>query len=41
MVQLLLDDRKIGEPIDLYNRRVVPSGPIALGAHDLAEGHTS
>ena len=38
IVQLSLDGKKVGEPIDLYNPTVVPSGPIALGAHDLTAG---
>ena len=33
-----LDGKKAGEPIDLYNPEVVPTGPIALGVHDLAAG---
>jgi hypothetical protein len=38
IAQLYLDDRKLGDPIDFYNRGVVPTGPIALGEHDLAAG---
>ena len=38
IVQLSLDGKKAGEPIDLYNPDVVPSGPIALGVYDLAQG---
>jgi hypothetical protein len=38
IVQLLLDGKEAGEPIDLYNPEVIPSGPIALGTHDLADG---
>jgi hypothetical protein len=37
IVKLALDG-KAGEPIDLYNPDVVPSGPISLGTFDLAEG---
>ena len=41
IVKLSLDDKKAGEPIDLYNTAVVPSGPISLGTHELSEGqHT-
>ena len=41
MVQLSLDDQKIGEPIDLYGPQVVPTGPINLGMHELNKGqHT-
>ncbi len=41
IVQVSLDDRKIGEPIDLYDPLVVPSGPINLGMHELNKGqHT-
>jgi hypothetical protein len=38
IVQLSLDDQKAGEPIDLYNPQVIPSGSIVLGTFDLAEG---
>jgi hypothetical protein len=38
IVQLSLDSKKVGEPIDLYNPAVVPSGPISLGTHNLPEG---
>ncbi len=38
IVQLYLDGEKAGEPIDLYNPSVTPSGPIALGRFDLSEG---
>jgi hypothetical protein len=38
IVQLSLDGKKVGQPLDLYNPTVVPSGPIALGAHDLTAG---
>jgi hypothetical protein len=38
IVQLYLDDKKCGGPIDLYNPDVVPTGVIDLGVHDLAAG---
>jgi len=38
IVQLCWDGKKVGEPIDLYNPTVIPSGPIALGTHDLTAG---
>ncbi len=38
IVQLLLDGKKAGQPIDLYNPQVIPSGPIALGTYDLTAG---
>lgn len=38
IVQLSLDGKKVGEPIDLYNPGVVPSRPIDLGTHELAAG---
>jgi hypothetical protein len=38
IVQLSLDGQKLGEPIDLYNPRVVPSEPIELGEFDLTSG---
>jgi hypothetical protein len=38
IVQLYLDDKRVGSPIDLYNPAVVPTGVIDLGVHDLAAG---
>ncbi len=38
IVQLYLDEKKLGEPIDLYNPDVVPTDPIALGDFDLTAG---
>jgi hypothetical protein len=38
IVKLSLDDQSPGEPIDLYNPKVVPTGPIVLGIQDLSEG---
>ena len=38
IVQLYVDERKAGRPIDLYNDGVIPSGPISLGGHELAAG---
>ena len=38
IVQLYLDGKKAGEPIDLYNPDVVPTEPIPLGVHRLGEG---
>ena len=41
IVQLYLDGKKAGDPIDLYNPSVVPTDPIPIGTHKLAEGdHT-
>jgi hypothetical protein len=41
IVQFHLDGKKVGEPLDLYNAEVIPSGPISLGKHELSEGeHT-
>ena len=41
VVQLRLDGKKLGEPIDLYDPKVVPSGPVSMGRLELAEGkHT-
>ncbi len=41
IVQFSVDDRKAGEPIDLFNDGVVPTGPISLGTFDLGQGqHT-
>jgi len=38
IVQLSLDGRKLGGPIDLYNPDVVPTKPLSLGTHELAKG---
>ncbi|HWX20562.1 MAG TPA: DUF2961 domain-containing protein [Candidatus Binatia bacterium] len=38
IVQLYLDGKKLGEPIDLYHSSVVPTGPMALGEFDLEAG---
>jgi hypothetical protein len=38
IVQLLLDGAKLGDPVDLYNPDVVPSGPLDLGVHELSKG---
>jgi len=41
IVQLSLDGKKLGDPIDLYNPEVIPTGELALGSHDLPAGdHT-
>ncbi len=41
IVQFYVDDQKAGEPIDLFNKGVIPSGPVSLGVHNLNEGdHT-
>jgi len=36
--QLYLDGKKLGEPIDLFNNGVVPTGQIDLGLHKLDKG---
>jgi hypothetical protein len=38
IVQLCLDGQKLGEPIDLYDPEVVPTGPVNLGTHELSAG---
>ncbi len=38
IVQLSLDDKKLGNPIDLFNNGVIATGPIDLGTHELAQG---
>jgi len=38
IVQLYLDDQKVGGPIDLYNDGVVPTGEISLGTMELSAG---
>ncbi|MEI7732638.1 MAG: glycoside hydrolase family 172 protein [Verrucomicrobiota bacterium] len=35
IVQLSLDGKKLGEPIDLYDPEVMPSGVLNLGSHSL------
>jgi len=41
IIQFHIDDRKIGEPIDLYDERQVPTGPMEIGVVDLKAGrHT-
>ena len=41
IVQFSVDDGKAGEPIDLFNDGVVPTGPTSLGTFDLSAGqHT-
>ena len=39
IVQLSLDGQKLGEPIDFYNRGVIPTGPLDLGEHTLQKGN--
>jgi hypothetical protein len=41
IVQLSLDGKKLGEPIDLYNPEVVPTGVVDLGIQDLPVGDRS
>ena len=38
IVQLYLDDEKLGDLIDLYHASVVPTGFLALGTRDLTAG---
>ena len=38
IVQLYLDGKKLGEPIDLYRKAVRPTGVLAMGAHELTAG---
>jgi hypothetical protein len=41
IVQLWIDGKKTGPPVDLFHEGVVPTGPVALGTHQLAAGdHT-
>ena len=41
IVQLSLDGKELGEPIDLFNPEVIPTEPIPLGTEELAAGdHT-
>jgi hypothetical protein len=36
--QLYLDGKKLGEPIDLFNNGVIPTGTLDLGTHRLEKG---
>jgi len=38
IVQLSLDGKKLGEPIDLFNDGVVATGVLNMGAHELEKG---
>ena len=39
IVQLFLDDKRIGRPVDLYNAAaVIPTGPISFGTLELTAG---
>lgn len=38
IVQLYLNGKKIGRPVDLYNDGVVPSGEVQFGNHELSAG---
>lgn len=38
IVQLYINDQKVGEPVDLYAGGVTPTGPIDLGQIELTQG---
>ncbi|MBN1123899.1 MAG: DUF2961 domain-containing protein [Sedimentisphaerales bacterium] len=38
IVQLYLDGKPLGGPIDLFNNGVIPTGQLDLGTHDLKKG---
>ncbi len=38
IVQLALDGKKLGQPIDLYNNGVVATGVLDMGTHELSKG---
>ena len=38
IVQLYLDDKKLGDPIDLYDARLALTGPLDMGSHQLEAG---
>ncbi len=38
VVQLYLDGKKLGGPIDLYNDGVIPTGVLDMGIHELDKG---
>jgi hypothetical protein len=37
-VQLWLDGKKLGDPVDLYAPNVIPLGDVKLGQHKLIAG---
>ena len=39
IVQFYLDDKKVGEPVDLYNDPDVTLATVALGEHELTAGN--
>jgi len=38
IVQLSLDSKKLGEPIDLFHRGVIATGALDMGTHELSQG---
>jgi hypothetical protein len=38
IVQFYLDGQKLGAPIDLYNKSVIPTGELDFGTHELTAG---
>ena len=38
VVQLSLDGKKLGDPIDLFHPSVIPSGEVEMGMHELSAG---
>ena len=38
IVQLYVNDNKMGDPIDLYDPNVVPAGELDMGPHELTKG---
>ena len=38
IVQLYVDDQKLGEPIDLYNEHLIATGELSLGTLELSAG---
>ena len=38
IAQFYWDGQKIGDPIDLYNDKVIPTGPLTLGTLDMTAG---
>jgi hypothetical protein len=38
IVQVLLDGQKLSEPVDLFSERVMPTGELDLGVHELKAG---
>ena len=41
IVKLWINDEPAGEPVDLFNEKVAPHGPVSLGTHTLKKGRNT